>query len=158
MCLKFLSLRRIERGIIINVHKSPCKVPAVLTWFEIRKNYRKSNFIKIRPSFSDFAHARDESSTFGRLVHDVDGCDVAARWRNSGNTKQSDRQCLWVNRTALQPDVWQSDRWPCAAAECLMERRGLTCSNFFPDTPAEPNMSAVTNNHDTMKSSGAKVV
>ena len=120
------------------------------------KTYRISNFIKIRPAFSDFAHARDESSTFVRLVHDVDRRDVAARWRNSGNTKQSDRQWLWLNHTALQPEVWQSDQWPCAPAVCLMERGGSTCSNFLSDTPAEPNMSAVTNNRDTMNSSVAE--
>jgi len=120
------------------------------------KNDRISNFIKIRHVFSDFAHARDESSTFGRLVHDVDRCDVAGRRRNGSNTEQTERQWLWVNHTALQPDVWQSDQWPCAAAVCLMDRGGITCSNFFSDAPAEPNISAVTKNRDKMKSSVAK--
>jgi hypothetical protein len=116
-----------------------------------------SNFIKIRPPFSDFAQARDKSSTNGRMVHEVDRCDVATIWRNSGNTKQSDRQWLWLNHTPLQPDVWKSDRWPCAAAVCFTERGGSTRSDFFSEAAVEPNTSAVAKNRDTMNRASQKL-
>jgi hypothetical protein len=53
----FLILRRIGRDIIINVHRSSCKVPLFLSGFnetglfsaDFRKNTQISNFMKIRP-------------------------------------------------------------------------------------------------------------
>ena len=68
------------------------------------------HFNQIRPAFSDFAQARDESSEFDVWQNGAwrDRCDMATRWRNSGNTEQSYWQWLWVNHTALQSDVRQT--------------------------------------------------
>jgi hypothetical protein len=54
---KFLVLTRIKGDIIINAHRSSCKVPAILSRFSSNLNYlarfskntQISNFVKIRP-------------------------------------------------------------------------------------------------------------
>ena len=60
----FLILRRIQRDIIINVHRPSCKVPLFLSDFnenlifstECRKKGQISNFMKIRPVEGELFH------------------------------------------------------------------------------------------------------
>jgi hypothetical protein len=64
MCLVFsikrdwnIIIRRIERGIIINVHRSSCEVPVILVRFQCNlnfpdrfsKNTHISNLMEVRP-------------------------------------------------------------------------------------------------------------
>jgi hypothetical protein len=61
----FLILRRIQRNIIINVHRSSCKVTAILVAFSsdlnfldrVSKNIQKSNFMKTHPLGVELFHA-----------------------------------------------------------------------------------------------------
>jgi hypothetical protein len=61
----FLFLRRIQRDITINVHRSSCKVPLLLSdfnetwifWTDFSENAQLSNFMKIRPVGGELFHA-----------------------------------------------------------------------------------------------------
>jgi hypothetical protein len=61
----FLILRRFQQDIMINVHRSPCKAPLLLSDFrenwifstDFRKNTPVSNFMKIRPVGAELFHA-----------------------------------------------------------------------------------------------------
>ena len=116
------------------------------------------HFNQIRPAFSDFAQARDESSEFDVWQNG------AWRWQVWHGNKMAEQ---WQHRAILlavvvgeshRTAVWcpTDDQWPRAAAVCLMEWGGWTCSDFFSETAAEPNSSAVAKNLDTMTSSVAK--
>jgi hypothetical protein len=66
LCETFLILRRIQRDIVINVHRSSCKVAVTLVTFERNlelsrqfwktKKYQIWNFMKIRPVRAKFFH------------------------------------------------------------------------------------------------------
>jgi hypothetical protein len=70
----FLILRGTERYIIINVHRSSCKVPVILArflWnldfldrFFEKKNIKISNFVNIRPLGGGLFHE------YGQTLHD----------------------------------------------------------------------------------------
>ena len=69
----FLALRRIQRDIITNVHRSPCEVPIILVRLQrnliflnrySKKNTQISNFKKIRPEEAELFHA--DRQTDGR--------------------------------------------------------------------------------------------
>jgi hypothetical protein len=65
----FLVLRRSERDIIINVHRSSCKVTVILVGFKwtlkcryrVLKNTQISNFMKIRPMGAEFFYADSQT-------------------------------------------------------------------------------------------------
>jgi len=61
----FVILRRIHRDILTNVHRSLCKVPAILVKFSWKsnllnrrsKNAQISNFVEIHPVGTELFHA-----------------------------------------------------------------------------------------------------
>ena len=73
----FLILRRIQGGIIVNVHRFSCKVPIILVNFNetrgflrdrFSKNTRISNFIIIRPVGDEDFHADGQRGMTKRKI------------------------------------------------------------------------------------------
>ena len=119
---KFLILRRIERSVITHVHRSSCERNLNFL-YRYSKNHQISNFITIRPAFSDFAHARSKS--------------LAGSWRKWRGNKMAQ---LWQHK-AILPAVFVSHRraaWHLAQLQvaehgkCLVQRTGSTYLLWFP--------------------------
>jgi hypothetical protein len=95
----FLILRGIERDIIINVHRSSCKVPVILVSLSrnsnfldrLSKNRQKSNFMKIRRVEAELFHA-DGRTGITKLI-------VAARNFANAPKKTSPRSYQYPSST-----------------------------------------------------------
>jgi hypothetical protein len=92
-------LRRIQRDIVINVHRSSCTVPFILLEFEwnlnflhrFLKNIPTQNFIKIRAVGADLFHAdgKTDRRTDGRLDGQTSKTSLMIVFRDFGKTPKN---------------------------------------------------------------------
>jgi hypothetical protein len=88
---KFLILKRIQRFIIINLHKSLRKVTVILVGFQwkfnfldiISKNHQISNFMKICPLGAQLFHANRHDKTV--IFHNLRTCLKIQYWHGIWN-------------------------------------------------------------------------